>query len=422
MFGPILLPLHRPCRIDPGKLRGVGGRLMIVTWVAFLVGCKSNALQNTAPTPAPLATAVPAQEIDATVRGFADTFVTRVAEPYTRIATNARTPEERSWALQTRLGQSLAALTDASGPNPSENLLDIVVLVTLQRRSIQEYWIPNLLHDDGQALLAAYKQSETDAWDLAARTFTNQQIIDLKSLIDKWQRENPPSSYTAFIRFTDSIGSSRNRGRNDISASKLLDLLNVDPFKGLDPVTQEAERYRMLSERLVFVGMHLPIILNWQVEAAANLVLQQPDVQRVISTSEQYAKVGDRFNEIVANYPSQYSQATKGAIDQINAAATQQREAIIQQLNSESNQVHDILADARSSITLARDAAGSVNANTAQTIADAEMSCRCIIHQAEIAAIAVIIIGVLWPALVIFAYRFAVDRWLRARTRNSAGI
>ena len=99
--------------------------------------------------------------------------------------------------------------------------------------------------------------------------------------------------------------------------------------------------------------------------------MNDPAIQTVVSASAQYAKVGDRFNEILAKYPSEYSQATNGAIDQINAALTQQRQAIVQEVNSESGQAHGILADVRNSIVVAHDATASMNATTAQTIATA---------------------------------------------------
>ncbi len=220
------------------------------------------------------------------------------------------------------MAKASGAITDASGPNPPVNLLDIVVLVSLERMSIEEHWIPSLLHDDGKDLLAAYEQSEREGWELAGQIFTDQQIADLKNTVARWKRENPAFYYTAFIRFTDFITAAPASKNQQLLPSSLFGLLNIDPLAGLDPAIEEAERFRMLSERLVFVGMRLPVIMNWQVEAATDRIMSNPSIQSVISTSEQYVKIGDRFNDIVARYPSDYSQATKEAIDQINAAAT----------------------------------------------------------------------------------------------------
>ena len=375
--------------------------------------------------------ALPAKEVDTRVLGLADTFMTRVTAPYNQVIATAKTPEVRSWALQTRLGQGLAMLSNATGPVPSVNLLNIVVQISLQTRSIEEYWNPALLHEDGSELLAAYKQSEADAWALAAQTFTEQQIADLKDLLVKWKKQNPASSYTGFVKFADTIGRPAASSNALILPSSLLGLLNVNPLAGLDPVTQEAARYRMLTERIVHYvcPAAAPIIMQWQVEAATDAVVRNPDIQRALATSEKYATIVNRFNEIAAKYPGMYSEATKGAIDQFNAAATQQRQArvsgveyqlstqqrqaIFQEVDSKTNNVHAILSDVRNSIVVARDAAASANTNTAQTVVTAADSSKRILHQATICGVTIIVVACLWPAIVIFAYRYASRRWLR---------
>jgi hypothetical protein len=398
----------------------ISWRTILVLLTVFIGGCAAeNGKANHSSNQSAMDAILPQREIDERVGGFADTFLTRVAEPYGRIIATAKTPQVRTWALQTRLGQALGALTDATGPNPSANLIDIVVMVTLQRMSIEEHWIPTLLHDDGNDLLDAYKESEKNAWKLADLTFTDQQVTDLRNAIVKWKRENPGFHYTAYVRFTDFVSSAPTSKNNSLSLpSSLLGMLNIDPLQGLDPVTEEAERIRMLSERLLFVGMRLPIIMNWQIEAATDQVMNNPSIQNVIATSAHYAKLGDRFDDIVSKYPSDFAQITKVAIEQINAAATEQRQAITTEVNAQSEQVHGILADARNSIVLARDATASMNTSTAKTISEAENSSQRILHQAMTVAIVVIIIGFLWPALVIFGYRYAARRWLGPRDQH----
>ncbi|HEY1923071.1 MAG TPA: hypothetical protein VGG44_10015 [Tepidisphaeraceae bacterium] len=352
-------------------------------------------------------------EIDAHVRGFSDAFMSRVALPYDQLISSGKTPEVRSWALKSRFGQAVAVLSDATGPNPTVNLLDVVVLVTLKRISIEEYWIPHLLHDDGNDLLAAYRQSETEVWNLAARIFTSQQIVDLHRAIAEWRNDNPNSYYVGFIKFTDFLEGSSTSSKHAMSMpSSLLGLLYIDPLAGLDPVTQEARGFRVLAERLMFVAMRMPFIMNCQVEEVTDNILNSPQIQRLISSSEQYAKVGDRFNDIVAKYPADFSKATKGAIDQINSAATEQRKAITKELNSESDQIHGLLADARQSIVVARDSAASINDNTIRTITVTESGASAILNRAVLLAIILILVGFLWPAIVLLGYHYCKKRWI----------
>jgi hypothetical protein len=401
------------------------------------VGCAPNNHQESSRAAGPDTQAIlTANEVDTRVLGLADTSMTRVAAPYNQIVATAKTPEVRSWALQTRVGQALATVSNATGPVPSANLLNLVVQISLQTRSLDEYWVPFLLHADGLDLLAAYKQSEADAWALVAQTFTAQQIADLKDLLAKWKKQNAASSSTGFVKFADTFGRPTAANNALTLPSSLLAILNVNPLAGLDPVTQEAARYRMLTERIVYIALRSPIIMQWQVEAATDTVVRTPDIQRALSTSEKYATIVDRFNDIAAKYPGMYSQATKTAIDQFNAAATQQRQAVIQEMNaavtqqrqaifqevdSKTNQVHAILGDVRNSIIVARDAASSVNSNAAQTVVTATDSSKRILNQATICGIIVIVVGCLCPAIVIFSYRCASRRWLRRTSEEPIG-
>jgi hypothetical protein len=343
-------------------------------------------------------------EIDAHVRGFTETFFSRVGEKYDDIATHAKSPEERTWALQHRLGQSIATLADATGPNPSVNLMNVTVMITFTRMSIEEHWIPTLLHDDGKELLAAYKQSEKEAWDLSVRVFTPVQLQALRDVMDQWKRDNPTVYYTGFIKFTD-FAIKKAPGRSKNMPSNLLSLLYIDPLAGLDPVALEAHDFRMLSERILYLAVRVPIVMNWQLEEAVDRILNDPQIMRLIDVSDEYSKVGNRFNEIVAKYPSDLSQITRAAIDQINAAATVQRQAAVKELNSEYGNVHGLLADARGSIDTARQAAASINSDTTQTLNVARNDSDQILNRTFLYAVMLIVVGFAWPAAVLLVYK-----------------
>src|SRR5438132_3163836 len=59
-------------------------------------------------------------------------------------------------------------LAIASGPNTLANLLDLIVLVTLTRNSIQDYWMPKVYGDSAQLMLDASRDAETRIWTIAA--------------------------------------------------------------------------------------------------------------------------------------------------------------------------------------------------------------------------------------------------------------
>lgn len=129
--------------------------------------------------------------------------------------------------------------------------------------------------------------------------------------------------------------------------------------------------------------------------------------------------MGDRFNDIISKYPSDFSRAVQIAIDQFGAATSQQRVALMKDVDSESNKVHGLFLDARQSIGTARDAAASINADTTQTIYAAQNASERILDRAFVFATALVVIGFAWPALVLLVYKY-ISRRLR-RNREIGG-
>ena len=73
-----------------------------------------------------------------------------------RIMDRAGTPELRWFATGWKLASRSAVLDIAVGPNAVENLLDMLVLVTLTRQEVEQYWAPKYLGPKlGQGLLEA---------------------------------------------------------------------------------------------------------------------------------------------------------------------------------------------------------------------------------------------------------------------------
>jgi hypothetical protein len=370
-------------------------------------------------------------ELDDEVRGFADNFSIRMAGSFDQIAANAPTPEVRYWAMQNKAGQALAAVTDASGPNPAINLLDLTVMVTLKRMTIEDHFIPALLHDQGQDLLAAYKQSEAEAWTLSAQVFSPAQITELHGLIAKWKQNNPKQSYVGFVRFSDFANAATTTKMGlQFNPASILGILNVDPLAGLSPLEQEAQEYRQLAERMVYVSLRMPTILSWQVEYSAAVIMNEPPVQQMQATAARYGQAMNRFNEIVASYPNDYAAATHALVDQIAKAtttereatiaqisqtATEQREATVKELDDQAKNFEVVLDNTQKSIELARDSALEINTSTAQTIAAAEAGSRSILDRTMLVVIVLLVVGFAWPAMVLFGYRYCSRRWIPPR-------
>ena len=80
------------------------------------------------------------ERLQLTTMRYADQYVTRVVEGVNRFQADEVTPEERLMAQSWKVLQAEAIYTDAGGPNPALNTLDILVLATLSRMVIDDAW------------------------------------------------------------------------------------------------------------------------------------------------------------------------------------------------------------------------------------------------------------------------------------------
>jgi hypothetical protein len=275
------------------------------------------------------------------------------------------------WALQMKISTALAAYTDASGPNEIVSLLDMLVLVTLKREALEEYWIPDLLRDEGAGVLQSYRNVESKAWELGARVLTPQQIVELHGLIEQWRKDNPGQYYIGYIRFAE-FAAYRRIGADSPQAKKpgsVFSLLYLDPLANLDPVAQELRNYRALTERILFIAERSPIVLSWQAEYAIAKASSTPQMLQFVSSSEKFADATDRFARTTADYPQELSREREAAVAQIADALTKQRQELLSDIDQREKTLRQILADAQQLMDHMNEAGTSVNQQTQATIA-----------------------------------------------------
>ena len=79
------------------------------------------------------ATAARLREIDQATKGFADRYVTYLVDSCDKVEKDNPDPEARKQALRLKLFTSNSVYSIASSPNPLGQLLDLCVVVTLQK-------------------------------------------------------------------------------------------------------------------------------------------------------------------------------------------------------------------------------------------------------------------------------------------------
>jgi hypothetical protein len=198
------------------------------------------------------------------VQSLADRFIGREAQAYQDLEANSSNSNVRAWARTTKTGQALAAMSIATGPNPYENAVDLVVMITLKRASIEANEAQTLLSpQEGASLIELYRRGETLAWELVERILTPAEVQGVKDTITAFLREHADLRYTGFVRFTD-LARDRSAAQRSAGGGNLLSLMFLDPLAGLDPATRELRQTRMLIGRAAYLAHRMPLVLQWQ--------------------------------------------------------------------------------------------------------------------------------------------------------------
>jgi len=272
---------------------------------------------------------IPASVLTSEVCRFADEFTVLVAQASDTFATQVATPEARTLALGWKTGVANTAMINATGPNPTANLLDMVVMVSLARMAFEEYWVPHY-GKPAEPMLAITRNLEGDIWEVADRVLSRPQQVELKELIREWREKYPEQVYFS-VRLRDfaELATPQQAGANT-ALDSLLKLSFLDPFSGLDPTTRELAQTRFFAERALYVLERMPRLLRWQSELLVAQTLAAPEVQRIVSNTTGFAQSADQLTRAVQQFPEQFAvereQIMKGLASQtpeLQALSTQ---------------------------------------------------------------------------------------------------
>ena len=164
--------------------------LAVSASVLTLLGCAGEPLAPKSDTVSVAKLGVPAgtplkrEMLRAEVMRVADRYAATMAQEADRVRDAEGGERFGQFATGWKLGTRTAALNIAMGENPVENLLDMLVLTSLTRHSVESYWAPKFLGGArGDSLLAAARAFEDQAWKASARVLTPEQQESLRALI-----------------------------------------------------------------------------------------------------------------------------------------------------------------------------------------------------------------------------------------------
>ena len=241
-----------------------------------------------------------------------------------RIDQNATTPQQRSFATGLKVATRTAAVDIAVGPNAVENLLDLIVLVTLTRIELETYWVPEVLGSDmGESLIRTARTLEEDIWKRSAKVLTSEQQQVLRDLIIQFHEEHPDQHFFWEMRF------------GEFSDQRAADLARVEQTGGLLGEVRQAretvQEVQDFTERLMYYMLRAPTLTRLEAELGMRRALESPEVVQLLDNTERLTTSTERYAAMLEHLPREREEAIVQLFEEIN----KERDAAIRHMFEE---------------------------------------------------------------------------------------
>jgi hypothetical protein len=227
------------------------------------------------------------QELDQLTYGYADRYYMVISSAVDAIKRGNADPIQRRMAHQIKLNGVLAMNDIVSGNDPYAQIFDLVVAVTLQSIVwIDENGAEKIFGDRAPGLIKAVRTMRVEAWELAAKVLTQEQLELLDYIILEWRRTHPEIEQVAFVRFDNFAGTR--------SAGLLMELRAGSGFLApLSEASQVLKDWGRLTERAFWYSKRAPNIAAIQAEGAVNEILSTPEINSMLQTAERLGKTAE---------------------------------------------------------------------------------------------------------------------------------
>jgi hypothetical protein len=250
---------------------------------------------------------------------YADRYYMVIGSAVDAIKRGNPDPTQRRLAHQIKLNGVQAINDIVSNNDPYSQILDLVVAVTLQSRlAIDENRAELLFGDRAAGLIHAMRTMRLEAWDLAAKVLTQDQLELLDYIILEWRRTHPDIEEVVFVKF-DNFASAR--------AAELLQQLKAGEgfLAPLSEASQVLKDWDRLAERAFWYSKRAPNIAAIQAEGAVNEILAAPEIGSIFQTADRLSKTAESIPHAIES----------------------ERQALFTQLDAHQNLLTNTLGDIR---------------------------------------------------------------------------
>jgi len=260
-------------------------------------------------------------ELQSQLLRFADHYLDAINLTSRRLQQEDGAPAERRNQLRRRIAITNDVLAIVTGANTYANLMDMVILVSLNRMNVEHFWIPRRYGDSAQPLLLASQKAENEIWRIAAATLKPEQIKELRTAIQSWHNQHPDARSprdVGSLGFASEVAR-MNRGSQSGITSSVFNLLAIDPLAGLDPATRELANTRLFAERGMFLARHMPTLIRWETELLTIQTAEMPQIETLLANTAQLSESANRFSLTAEQLPGLISTEREQIVQALDA-------------------------------------------------------------------------------------------------------
>ena len=283
-------------------------------------------------------------QLHSALMSFSDDFAVAIATEVDAMMSAYEDPAKRQAALRRKLRPAQASMVTAASPNPDVALIDMVVLVSLERLAVEEHWNPTVFGEDGAGLLAALVRMEARIWTLADRVLTPEQRAQLKTAIDNWVDNNDISKAASFMR----LGNFAEERLRTTTTSG-----GRGAFSSVKRTVSEVEEMRLMADRAMFYAQRLSVLLSWQMEYTVGEMLLKPELQTTFDNAGTLVEAVSQLVDIVDRLPEDIDATTESTFERAAELLVDQRQELLDLLESQDPRFRSALEDVNSTIDTA---------------------------------------------------------------------
>lgn len=270
---------------------------------------------------------------------FGDEYLVRLSNSMPDFESDGLDTGLRAWVRRSMLSNGTAVFDIGAGDRPFIGLLDLVVLVSLMRAEVENYWMPNYFGDKLVPVVQALEALEADIWKMADRALADLQVTELKNLIEQWIAQNPEVKNTSYIRFREFLDlvpdQEAVKAKGKGSSGSIFSLLYLDPLAGLDPTVRAIEESKAFAERVMYYGQRLPFVLRMHSQLFLNDIAEADEVEGTLDSIERFSFAAESMSKSLEKLPD---------------AVAAEREAIFEMLMSEEANLNATLVELRATL------------------------------------------------------------------------